>query len=83
MVVYLRVLKKEISRGVFRTLSNEVFLEEVVMSFNRLLFSQKSSVMAVVRHNPKYVSDIFLAIFTAVLLDCLKQTYQIFRTAIF
>ena len=32
---------------------------------------------------PKYVSDIFLTIFTAVLLDCLKQTYQFFKTAIF
>ena len=52
------------------------------MSLNRLLFSQKSSATAV-RHNPKYASDIFLTIFIAVLLDCLKQTYQIFRTAIF
>ena len=51
------------------------------MSFNRLLFLQKSSAIAV-RHNPKYASDIFVTIFTAVLLDCLKQTYQIFRTAI-
>ena len=52
------------------------------MSFNSLLFSQKSSATAV-RLNPKYVSDIFLTIFTAILLDCLKQTYQIFRAAIF
>ena len=52
------------------------------MSFNSLLFSQKSSAIAV-RLNPKYVSDIFLTIFTAILLDCLKQTYQIFRAAIF
>ena len=52
------------------------------MSFNGLLFSQKSSAIAV-RHNPKYASDIFLTIFTVVLLDCLKQTCQIFRTAIF
>ena len=51
------------------------------MYFNRLLFSQKSSAIAV-RHNPKYASDIFLTIFTAV-LDYLKQTYQILRTAIF
>ena len=52
------------------------------MLFNGLLFSQKSSAIAV-RHNPKYASDIFLTMFTAVLLDCLKKTYQIFRTAIF
>ena len=52
------------------------------MSFNRLPFSQKSSVIAV-RHDPKYSSDIFLTIFIVVLLDCLKQTYQIFKTAIF
>ena len=52
------------------------------MSFNYLLFSQKSSAMAF-RHNPRYASDIFLAIFTALILDCLKQAYQIFRTAIF
>ena len=51
------------------------------MSFNRLLFSQKRSAI-VVRH-PKYAADIFLTIFTAALLDCLKQTYQIFETAIF
>ena len=36
-----------------------------------------------IRHNPKYVSDIFFKIFTAVFLDCLKKTYQIFRTALF
>ena len=58
------------------------FLQKQLMSFNRLLFSRKSSAIAV-RHKPKYVSDIFLTIFTAVRLDCLKQTYQIFRTAIF
>ena len=52
------------------------------MSFNSLLFLQKSSAIAV-RHSPKFVSDIFLTIFTAVLLDCLKQTNQVFRTAIF
>ena len=52
------------------------------MLFNGLLFSQKNSAIAV-RHNPKYASDIFLTMFTAVLLDCLKKTYQIFRTAIF
>ena len=52
------------------------------MSFNGLLFLQKSSAIAV-RHNPKFVSDIFLTIFAAVLLDCLKQTNQVFRTAIF
>ena len=47
-----------------------------------LLFSQKRSTIDV-RHNPKYVSNIFLMIFTAVLLECFKQTNQIFRTAIF
>ena len=47
-----------------------------------LLFSQKRSTIDV-RHNPKYVSNIFLMIFTAVLLECFKQTDQIFRTAIF
>ena len=52
------------------------------MSFNDFLFSQKSSTIAV-PHNPKYASGIFLTIFTAELLDCLKQTYQIFRTVIF
>ena len=52
------------------------------MPFNSLPFSQKSSAIAV-RLNPKYASDVFLTIFTAVLLDCLKQTCQIFRTAIF
>ena len=52
------------------------------MSFNRLLFLLKSSVI-VARNNPKYASDIFLTTFTAVPLDCLKQTYHIFGTAIF
>ena len=52
------------------------------MSSNVLLFSQKSLAIAF-WHNPKYASDIFLTIFTTLLLDCLKQTYQIFRTAIF
>ena len=52
------------------------------MSFNGLLFSQKSSTIPV-QHNPNYASEIFLTTFTAALLDCLKQTYQIFRTAIF
>ena len=52
------------------------------MSLKHLLFSQKSSAIAVL-HNPKYASDIFLMSFTAVLLDCLKQTYQIFRAAVF
>ena len=52
------------------------------MSFNGFLFSQKSSAIAV-RHNPTYVSDIFLRSFAATLIDCLKETYQIFRTAIF
>ena len=52
------------------------------MSLNGLLFSQKSSAIAV-RHNLKYASDIFLTIFTVVLSDCLKKTHQIFRTAIF
>ena len=42
------------------------------MSFSDLLFSEKSSTLAV-RHNTKYASDIFLAIFTAVLFDYLKQ----------
>ena len=51
------------------------------MSLNGLLFSQKSSTLAV-WHNRKYAA-IFLTIFTAVILDFLKQTYQIFRTAIF
>ena len=49
------------------------------MFFNRLLFSQKSSAIAV----PKYASNIFLTILTEVHLDCLKLTYQVFRTAIF
>ena len=52
------------------------------MSFNRLLFLQKKLCYSC-RHNPKYASDNFPTIFTAVLLDCLKQTYQIFKTAIF
>ena len=47
-----------------------------------LLFLKKSSA-TVVRHNPQHASYIFHTIFTAVLLDCLKQTYQIFKTAIF
>ena len=58
------------------------FLQKQLMSLNHLLFSQKSSAIAVL-HNPKYASDIFLKIFTAVLLDCLKKTYQIFRAAVF
>ena len=41
------------------------------MSFNGLLFSQKSSAIAV-RHDPKYAFDIFLTVVTAVLLDYLK-----------
>ena len=57
------------------------FLQKSI-SFNHLLFFQKSSTIAV-RHNSKYASDIFLTIFNAIVLDCLKQTYQIFRTAIF
>ena len=80
----LRFLKKEPFRGVHRTLSNaydEVFFAEVVNVFQQL-FPQKSSTIAV-RHNPKYVSHIFPTIFTAVLLVCLKQTCQVFRTAIF
>ena len=52
------------------------------MSFNRLLYAWKSSAIAD-WHNPKYASDIFLTIFTAVLFDYLKQTYQNFGTAIF
>ena len=52
------------------------------MSLYGVLFSQKSSAIAV-GHNPKYAFDIFPSIFTAVLLDCLKQTCQIFRAAIF
>ena len=52
------------------------------MSFNNKLSSRKSSAIAV-RHNTKYASDIFFTIFTAALLDCLKQTHQMFRTAIF
>ena len=82
MVVSLRILKKETFTDVFRTLPNvydEFFFQKQLMSFNVLLFSQKSSAK-VVRHNPTYASDIFLTIFTAVLLDCLEQT---FRTAIF
>ena len=52
------------------------------MSFGGLLFLQKSSTLAA-RHNTKYASDPVLTIFTAVFLDCLKQTYQIFRRPIF
>ena len=52
------------------------------MSFKCLLFSQKSPAITV-SHNVKYASDISFTIFTAVLLDGLKQTYQIFITAIF
>lgn len=52
------------------------------MSFSGLPFSQKSSTLAL-RHNSKYGSDILLTICTAALLDCLRQTYQIFRGAIF
>ena len=81
----LRVLEKETLRVVFKTLSNaydEVFLQKWFISFNSLLFSQKSSAISV-QHNPKCVSDIFLTIFSSALIDCLKQTYKIFRTAIF
>ena len=49
-----------------------------MMSFNWLLFLEKSSAM-VVWHNPKYASDIPLN----TPLDCLELTYQIFRTPIF
>ena len=52
------------------------------MSFNGLLFSQKSSAIAVL-HNPKNASDNFLTIFTVVFLDYLKQLCRILRTAIF
>ena len=52
------------------------------MSFSGLPFLQKSSTLAL-RHNSKYGSDILLTICTAALLDCLRQTYQIFTTAIF
>ena len=58
------------------------FLQKWLMSFNRLLFLQKKLCYSC-RHNPKYASDNFPTIFTAMLLDCLKQTYQIFKTAIF
>ena len=76
----LRVLEKEaylepyLGR-VFRTLSHvydEVFLVELVNVFRTLTIFVKKSSAAAVRHNPKYTSHIFLTIFTAVLLDCLK-----------
>ena len=86
-MIPLRVFKKkEIFRRVFRTLSNaydEIFLAEVVNVFQLFtIFVKKTSTLAV-RHNPKYATAIFLTIFTAVLLDCLKYTYQVFRTTIF
>ena len=62
MVPFLQVLKKEIVRGVFRTLSNaydEISLSEVFNVFQPFTFSRKSSAIAV-RHNPKYASDILV-----------------------
>ena len=61
-----------------------VFLAKVVNVSSLSLFLQKSSVIAV-WHNPIYASDsyIFFTIFTAIPHDCVKQTYQIFRTANF
>ena len=47
------------------------------MSFNSLLFSQKKLRYCY------WTFDIFSTIFTAALLDCLKQTYQIFRADTF
>ena len=85
MVVSLRVLKQKSSEAYLGAWQRPVMkfsLQNQLMSFNRLLFSQKTSAIAV-QHNPKHASDIFLMIFTAVLLHCLKQTYQIFITAIF
>ena len=55
------------------------------MSFNSLLFPQKSSFIAV-RLNSKYVSDTFLTIFTAILLKKYQKylkKYQIFRADTF
>ena len=49
---------------------DEVFLAEVVNFFQQFtIFLKRNSTIAV-RHNPKYVSDIFFTIFNAVLLDC-------------
>ena len=53
------------------------------MPLKRLLFSQKSSAVAV-RHNPKYASVIFfLRFLLQYFLIVWKQTYQIFGKAIF
>ena len=74
MVASLRVLKKkslEPYLGPCQTLMMKLLFQKQLMSFNRLLFLQKSSAIAD-RHNPKYASAIFLTIFTAVLLACLK-----------
>ena len=59
----------------FRNLSStydEVFLAEVVNVFQPFTILAKKCSAIAVRHNPRYDSDIFLTIFTAVLLDCLK-----------
>ena len=83
-MVSLRVLKTEILISVFRTLSNaydEVLLTEIVNFFQRFtMFAKKLRYSC--STNPRYASDIFLTIFIVIILDCLKQTYQIFRTAI-
>ena len=59
-----------------------LFLQKQFMSFNRLLFSQKSFTLAA-RHNPKCASDIFLTIFTAELPDGLKQTFKFLEQLFF
>ena len=56
MIVSLWVLKKKSSEahlGRYQTPMMTFFLQKLLMSFNRSLFSQKSSAIAV-RHNPKY-----------------------------
>ena len=58
------------------------FFSEAVNVFQWFTTFAKNSAIDV-WHNPKYASDIFLTIFTTVLLDCLKQSYQIFGKAIF
>ena len=71
MTVSLQVLKKKSSEaylGFYQMSMMKFFLKKELVSFNRLLFFAKKI--------------IFFTIFTAVILNYLKQTDQIFKTAI-
>ena len=71
MAVSLQVLKKKSSEaylGSCQMSMMKFFLKKELVSFNRLLFFAKK--------------NIFFTIFTAVILNYLKQTDQIFKTAI-